>query len=84
VTEPAGVPLVQLPFPSHAPVLHGVPSIAGAHCPDVELHWLERHSVPPQLGVPEHAPAWQVSEPAKTQRLPSEHGVPFVTVGVEH
>jgi hypothetical protein len=84
VTEVAAVPLVQLPFPSHDPALHGVPSIAGAHCPELALHWVDRHSVPPQFGVPVHAPARQLSELAKTQRFPSAHSVPFGTVGVEH
>jgi hypothetical protein len=40
--------------------------------------------VPPHLGVPVHAPAPQLSEPAKTQRLPSEHAAPFEATGFEH
>jgi len=79
------VPLAaQLPSPSHAPALHGVPGIAGAHCPELALHWLETHSVPPQFGVPVHAPARHVSEPAKAHSLPSLHVVPSGAVGFEH
>jgi len=84
VTPDAGVPVPQLPFPSHAPALHGVPTIAGAHCPELALHWLETHSVPPQWGVPVHAPARHVSELAKTHSLPSLHVVPSGAVGFEH
>ena len=84
MTDPAGAALAQWPLPSHAPVLHGVPSIAGAHWPELGAHCVERHSAPPQLGVPAQAPAWQVSELAKTQRFPSAHGAPFATAGVEH
>jgi len=48
------------------------------------VHWLEMHSVPPQFGVPVHAPARHVSEPAKTHSLPSLHVVPSGAVGFEH
>jgi hypothetical protein len=83
VTLVEAAPAAQWPFPSHAPPLHGVPATANAQIPEVGLHWLETHSVPPHFGVPTQPPAVHVSEPAKTQRLPSEHAVPSGAAGFE-
>ncbi len=80
----AGVPAAQLPWPSHAPLLQGVPATAGAQAPFAPLHWVDTHSAPPHFGVPVHAPAWHVSEPPKTHALPSAQATPLAAAGFEH
>jgi hypothetical protein len=84
VTLGAGAVVPQLPAPSQAPSLQGVPRIAGAQTPELGSHWLDVHSVPPHFGVPPQDPPVQLSDPEKTQRFPSEQVVPSGATGAEH
>jgi hypothetical protein len=55
------VAATQLKLPSQAPAEHGVPAGAGKHAPLFAVHAVERHSAPPQSGVPTHLPAAHVA-----------------------